>query len=110
MKSFNSPYGVIDHGDVQILPQALPQENVYHTRMKSMRNGNEICMWCFYGIHPHEPRTKATENGGFTDSQDCKVILTDDSGKSSGQCCCTWYLEENTCYITMNGKTTEKGV
>jgi hypothetical protein len=87
--TFNSPYGVVDHGDVQVHTSSLPLASEIYI---SQRNGNQICRWCFYGLHSHAPRTKDTEYGGFADEMDCKVILTKD-GNTAGQCCCTWYRE-----------------
>ncbi|MHB8361361.1 MAG: hypothetical protein ACYDDC_06115 [Thermoplasmataceae archaeon] len=87
---FNSPYGVEEYGDVRIHDGSMPS----HSRdYISQRNGRSICQGCFYGLHPHDPRLKEKEVGGFKDIQDCKVILTDREGQTIGQCSCTWYRE-----------------
>ncbi|MHB8361359.1 MAG: hypothetical protein ACYDAO_10690 [Thermoplasmataceae archaeon] len=87
-KCFNSPYGVEEYGDVRVNNSAVPSRS---REIRTPRNDLLICKWCFYGIHPHDARTKENEMGGFKDAQDCKVILVDEKGNTTGQCCCTWY-------------------
>ena len=87
--SFNSPFGVEKYGDVEVnhFTKILVKET---RKYASMRNGNPIWEWCFYGIHPHAPRTNQTENEGFTDSMVCKTMLVDYAQRPEGQCHCTW--------------------